>query len=199
MIGHRFINFVPGENSKSKFEQMLDIFTQLLNYTSGDATEALDWLNQLDRTHKFTDDEYGVGDFIEDLKQNGYLKENPQDGKFAITAKPNKLFVKKFGGNFWQVKKGKQGNHSTTKAGPTGDINSDTRSFQFGDLMEQIDFTESIKNAQINRGVDSFSMHEDDLVIREADFKTQTSTVLMIDISHSMILYGEDRITPAKK
>jgi uncharacterized protein with von Willebrand factor type A (vWA) domain len=42
-------------------------------------------------------------------------------------------------------------------------------------------------------------MNEDDLVIRETDFKTQTSTVLMIDISHSMILYGEDRITPAKK
>ena len=34
---------------------------------------------------------------------------------------------------------------------------------------------------------------------RETDFKAQTSTVLMIDISHSMILYGEDRITPAKK
>ena len=44
-----------------------------------------------------------------------------------------------------------------------------------------------------------FSMHEDDLEIRETDFKSQTSTVLMIDISHSMILYGEDRITPAKK
>src|SRR4028118_74783 len=42
-------------------------------------------------------------------------------------------------------------------------------------------------------------MHEDDLHIRETDFKTQTSTVLMIDLSHSMILYGEDRITPAKK
>jgi hypothetical protein len=63
MIGHRFVNFIPGENSKSKFEQMLDIFTQLLNYTSGDASEALDWMNQLDRTHKFTDDNYGVGDF----------------------------------------------------------------------------------------------------------------------------------------
>ena len=200
MIGHRFINFVPGENSKSKFEQMLDIFTQLLNYTSGDATEALDWLNQLDRTHKFTDDQYGVGDFIEDLKQNGYLKENPQDGKFAITARTEQTIRQKsLEEIFGKLKKGKQGNHSTTKAGPTGDINSDTRSFQFGDLMEQIDFTESIKNAQINRGVDAFSMQEDDLVIREADFKTQTSTVLMIDISHSMILYGEDRITPAKK
>ncbi len=42
-------------------------------------------------------------------------------------------------------------------------------------------------------------MSEDDLTIRESDYKSQTSTVLMIDISHSMILYGEDRITPAKK
>ena len=95
MIGHRFVNFIPGENSKSKFEQMLDIFTQLLNYTSGDASEALDWMNQLDRTHKFTDDNYGVGDFIEDLKENGYLKENPQDGKFAITAKTEQTIRQK--------------------------------------------------------------------------------------------------------
>ena len=42
-------------------------------------------------------------------------------------------------------------------------------------------------------------MTEDDLEVMESEFKTQTSTVLMIDISHSMILYGEDRITPAKK
>ena len=40
---------------------------------------------------------------------------------------------------------------------------------------------------------------ENDLVVEDAQFKAQMSTVLMIDISHSMILYGEDRITPAKK
>jgi len=42
-------------------------------------------------------------------------------------------------------------------------------------------------------------MTEEDLEVIESEFKAQTSTVLMIDISHSMILYGEDRITPAKK
>ncbi len=200
MIGHRFINFNAQENNKSKFEQLLDIFTQLLNYTSGEATEALDWLNQLDREHKLTDDKYGIGDFIDDLKQNGYLKETPQDSRFAITPKTEQTIRQKsLEEIFGKLKKTKAGSHQTTKAGQTGELNSDTRSFQFGDLMEQIDFTESIKNAQINRGADTFSMHEDDLVIREADFKTQTSTVLMIDISHSMILYGEDRITPAKK
>jgi len=59
--------------------------------------------------------------------------------------------------------------------------------------------TESLKNAQINQGIDNFSMTEHDLVVEETSFKAQMSTVLMIDISHSMILYGEDRITPAKK
>ena len=42
-------------------------------------------------------------------------------------------------------------------------------------------------------------MAETDLETYESDQKSQTSTVLLIDISHSMILYGEDRITPAKK
>jgi uncharacterized protein with von Willebrand factor type A (vWA) domain len=59
--------------------------------------------------------------------------------------------------------------------------------------------TDSIKNAQINHGIDDFKLTEKDLEIEERDFKALTSTVLMIDVSHSMVLYGEDRITPAKK
>jgi uncharacterized protein with von Willebrand factor type A (vWA) domain len=200
MIGHRFLPFNPKEQGKTKFEQLLDLFTQLLTYTNGDASEALDWLNQLDRQHNLTDKDYGIGDFIEDLKQNGYLTENQQDGSFKITAKSEQTIRKKsLEEIFGKLKKSKQGNHQTNKPGPSSELNPDTRAFQFGDMLEQIDFTESIRNAQINRGVDTFSMQEEDLMIRESDFKTQTSTVLMIDISHSMILYGEDRITPAKK
>ncbi|HYH15149.1 MAG TPA: VWA domain-containing protein, partial [Flavisolibacter sp.] len=100
---------------------------------------------------------------------------------------------------FGKLKKTKTGDHQTKKPGLGDEVSPDTRPFQFGDMLEQIDFTESIRNAQINHGLDSFTMQEDDLQIRETDFKAQTSTVLMIDISHSMILYGEDRITPAKK
>ena len=59
--------------------------------------------------------------------------------------------------------------------------------------------TDSMRNAQINHGMDIFKLTENDLEVMETEFNTQTSTVLMIDISHSMILYGEDRITPAKK
>jgi len=47
--------------------------------------------------------------------------------------------------------------------------------------------------------MDDFQLTENDLEIQERELKTHTSTALLIDISHSMILYGEDRITPAKK
>ncbi|HLP35228.1 vWA domain-containing protein [Lacibacter sp.] len=200
MIGHFFSKYDPSQNDKSKFEQLLDLFTQLLTYTSGDVTEAMDWLNQLDRKFQLTNDEYGMGDFIEELKEKGYLNENPVTGQFNITSKTEQTIRKQsLEEIFGKLKKTKQGNHQTFKPGMGDEINPETRPFQFGDTLEQIDFTNSIRNAQINHGIDSFMMREDDLEIRETDFKTQTSTVLMIDISHSMILYGEDRITPAKK
>ena len=200
MIGHRFIQFDPNEKGKTRFEQLLDLFMQMLIYTSGDVGEAMQWMNQLDKQYNLTDNEYGMGDFIDELKEKGYLTDNNEKGKIEITAKSEQSIRKKsLEEIFGKLKKSKQGDHQTHKPGQGDEISPDFRPFQFGDMLEQIDFTESIRNAQINHGVDSFQMHEDDLQIHETDFKSQTSTVLMIDISHSMILYGEDRITPAKK
>jgi uncharacterized protein with von Willebrand factor type A (vWA) domain len=196
----RFSKYDPNENLKSNFEKLLDLFMQLLTYTSGDYNEALQWLNELDKENKLTGEEYGIGDFIEDLKRKGYIDENNQTGEINITSKTEQGIRKKsLEEIFGKIKKTRQGNHHTFKPGGGDEINPETRPFQFGDTMEQIDFTSSIRNAQVNHGIDSFQMQEDDLEIRETDFKSQTSTVLMIDISHSMILYGEDRITPAKK
>jgi Ca-activated chloride channel family protein len=195
-----FSKYDPRINEKSSFEKLFDLFTQLLTYTNGDYNEAIQWLTELDKEYKLTDDEYGIGDFIEDLKAKGYIDNNNPDGKIKITSKTEQSIRKKsLDEIFGKIKKSKQGNHQTYKAGIGDELNPETRPFQFGDTMEQIDFTASIRNAQVNHGIDGFSMHEDDLEIRETDFKAQTSTVLMIDISHSMILYGEDRITPAKK
>lgn len=200
MIGFHFTRFDPNQQGKSKFDQLLDLFMQLLNYTNGDVAEALEWMNQMDKEYKLTDDEYGMGDFIDDLKDKGYIDENKQTGAISITPKTEQGIRKRsLEEIFGKLKKTKQGNHNTFKPGQGDEINPETRSFQFGDLLEQIDFTESIRNAQINHGIESFNMQEDDLKIRETDFRSQSSTVLMIDISHSMILYGEDRITPAKK
>ena len=200
MIGHHFKKFDPNEGGKSRFEQLLDMFMQLLTYTNGDLSEALSWMNELDKKFELTDDEYGMGDFIEDLKDKGYITDDNQLGEIKITPKTEQGIRKRsLEEIFGKLKKTKQGDHHSFKPGQGDEQSSESRPFRFGDMIEQIDFTESIRNAQINHGIESFSMQEDDLSIRETDFKTQTSTVLMIDISHSMILYGEDRITPAKK
>jgi Ca-activated chloride channel homolog len=197
---HHFSKYDPNENTKTPFQNLLDIFMQLLTYTSGDVGEALSWLTELDKQYDLTNNEYGMGDFIEDLKDKGYIDENKQKGEIKITPKTEQGIRKRsLEEIFGKLKKTKTGNHNTFKPGNGDEINPETRPFQFGDTLEQIDFTESIRNAQINHGTESFMMQEDDLEIRETDFKAQTSTVLMIDISHSMILYGEDRITPAKK
>lgn len=200
MHGHQFSKYIPKPAEEKGFEQLLNLFLQLLQYTNGDVAESLDWLNQLDNQHKLTNNAYGMGNFIQDLKDKGYIQENPHDSIFMPTAKTNQSIRKNsLEEVFGKLKKGSRGNHTTQKSGIGDELNSDIRPFAFGDSLDQIDLNTSIRNAQINHGIADFKLTEDDLSVRERDFKTQTSTVLMIDISHSMILYGEDRITPAKK
>jgi uncharacterized protein with von Willebrand factor type A (vWA) domain len=200
MNGHLFSKYIPKPAEEKGFEQLLHLFLQLLQYTNGDVAEALDWLNQLDNQHKLSSDAYGMGNFIQDLKDKGYINENPADAQFVPTAKTNQTIRKNsLDEVFGKLKKGSKGNHSIQKSGLGDEQNSDIRAYTFGDSLDQIDLHTSILNAQINHGLGEFKLTEDDLAVRERDYKTQTSTVLMIDISHSMILYGEDRITPAKK
>lgn len=200
MNGFRFTKYIPPSIDDARFENLLKIFLQLLTMTSGDVSEALNWMNQLDRRYKLSSDSYGMGDFISDLKSNGFLKEDPVTGNFTPSAKSEKTIRKQsLEEIFGKLKRGNVGNHRTPFNGPGDELTSDRREFQFGDTLDQVDMTDSIKNAQINHGLDDFRLTENDLEIQEKDFKAATSTVLMIDISHSMILYGEDRITPAKK
>ncbi|ARK11226.1 vWA domain-containing protein [Fibrivirga algicola] len=202
MKGFNFSEFVPPEqNGGSKFDQLLNIFQQLLLITSGDVEQAMAWMNQLDRQYNLTDDKYGMGNFFDELKEKGYLTEENQEGKISITPKTEQTIRRSaLDEIFGKLKRSKSGgNHKTPFTGSGDELSSDLRTYQFGDTLEQISMTESIKNAQINSGVEEFTLMERDLEVTEKEQKTQTSTVLMIDISHSMILYGEDRITPAKK
>lgn len=201
MVGYRFTEFIPQpQQAKSDFEKLLEIFMQLLVITSGDVEEALQWLNELDRQYNMTHGNYGIGNFIEDLKEKGYITDKNPEGSFELTAKSEqKIRTSALEEIFGKLKKSGKGEHKTHFGGTGDDLSTDKRDYQFGDSPEQISVTDSLKNAQINHGLDSFMMTQDDLEVIENEYKTQTSTVLMIDVSHSMILYGEDRITPAKK
>lgn len=200
MIGLRFSN-KNKEEEKTPFDKLFDIFKEMLVYTNGDANEALSWLTEVDKEYNITTPEYGMGDFIEDLKRKGYLKDdNKNEGDFLITAKTEQTIRKSsLDQIFGKIKKSKRGNHSSNFYGLGDEQSSDKREFRFGDSIESISMMDSLKNAQINNGITDFKLTENDLEVIETEHKSQTSTVLMIDISHSMILYGEDRITPAKK
>jgi len=202
MLGHRFSDFKPSEQTgKNKFDELLNIFQQLLLMTSGDVAQAMAWMSQLDRQYNLTNDQYGIGNFFEDLKAKGYITEENEEGKVIMTPKSERSIRRSaLDEIFGKLKRSKAGgNHHTPYSGTGDELSSDVRDFQFGDSLEQIAMTESIKNAQINHGTDDFYLLENDLEVVEKEQKTTTATVLMIDISHSMILYGEDRITPAKK
>lgn len=201
MLGYRFSRYTPPpDQGKTDFDKLFKIFMQLLLMTSGNVSEALQWLTEVDRQYGLTSDNYGMGDFIEDLKKKGYITDAGEKGEFKLTAKSEQnLRQSALEEIFGKLKRSKQGDHNTSHSGRGDEQTTEKRDYEFGDTPEQISVTDSLKNAQINHGVDNFFMTEQDLEVMESEYKTQTSTVLMIDISHSMILYGEDRITPAKK
>lgn len=201
MIGWRFSEY-EAQQGQSTFDKLLKIFKELLVYTSGDVDEALSWLTELDKEYDLTDDDYGIANFIEDLKDKGYIKEPPRDGQGGMrpTSKMEvELRKKALEDVFGQLKKSKRGNHNTRFGGLGDEQTSERRPYAFGDALDNIALSESLRNAYINHGIDEFKLTQDDLEVRETYYQSQMSTVLMIDISHSMILYGEDRITPAKK
>ncbi len=118
----------------------------------------------------------------------------------SVTAKTERILRKNAMEQiFGNIRKSGRGQHKSKKSGLGDEATGEFRDFQFGDVLENISITESLKNAQINHGLGEFRLTEQDLVVEDTHHQSQMSTVLMIDISHSMILYGEDRITPAKK
>lgn len=191
------------EKSISPFDKLFGIFKELITHTSGDFDEAIEWLRELDKEYELTDETYTIEDFIEDLKAKGYIREEIDENGgsgMGITAKTERAIRQTALENiFGNLNKSGAGNHKTKSSGQGDEMTGEFRSYHFGDSLEKISLTESLKNAQINHGIGEFELTEEDLVVEDTQYKSQMSTVLMIDISHSMILYGEDRITPAKK
>ncbi len=189
-------------NGKSPFDRLFDVFQQLLLISSGDVSQALRWLTELDKQYNLAPKEegYGLGDFIEDLEKKGYIQYNPEDATVTLTNKSERsLRTRSLEEIFKGLKKGTPGSHKTPYIGKGTEREAETRLWQFGDDVNQIDSTSTLMNALRHSSIDQLNLQEDDLEVFETDHHTSTSTVLMIDLSHSMILYGEDRITPAKK
>lgn len=181
-----------------KLESLISVFSDLLIHTNGDIDEALDLLEQLGIEYNLFDKDLSFGDFVEELKKQGYISE--KKGMYTLTSKGSQRIrtdsLKKI---FSGMKPDTAGFHDTNKSGRGVDKLSEIKKYEFGDQVTNIDLTSTIKNAFKKSDINNFRLGEDDIEVYETEHMTSCATVLMIDISHSMILYGEDRITPAKE
>lgn len=176
-----------------------DLYATIMIQVGGNVDEALEILRELDRRYGRTTS-MTIDDFIAGLRRRGLVDEQasggwsttPRGDRFIRTSALHEIFR--------SLKKAGFGNHDISSVGKGVERTAETRLFAFGDRPNDIDVTQTLTNLfQRTGSIDSVRLNEDDVHVFETEHQTSCATVLLIDISHSMILYGEDRITPAKK
>jgi uncharacterized protein with von Willebrand factor type A (vWA) domain len=134
------------------------------------------------------------------MKERGYIRFDEEESVMMPTSKTDRSIRQKaLEEIFNQLRKGGEGQHKTNYTGKGLERQPETRPWKAGDDTAHIDSTGTMMNMLKHSSLDQFQLREDDLQVYDTDHYTSVSTVLLIDVSHSMILYGEDRITPAKK
>ncbi len=195
----QYSQFDPEMLKQMSMEQIMKLFLQLLGHTGGDVEQALKWLEYLWERHKFFDGKYGIEDFKKFLEEAGHV-EDARTGRMKLTEKgERRIRQDAFEEIFSQLRSDALGNHRTSKSGLGGELLPETRDFQFGDSFPDLNFNRSIHNSLVRTGHGEIELSEEDLEVHEREHLTSSATVIAIDISHSMTMYGEDRITPAKK
>lgn len=183
---------------EQRLEQLLKLFNYLVLQTSSDVDEALEWLRQLGREHGIFDDDLPFEELLRRLKEMGLIEE--VDGVHRMTGKGmQRIRRDALAEIFSSLRKSRPGSHETPKTGTGVERVSETRKWTFGDRPADIDLTATMTNALTRDGIDEFRLNEEDLEVYESEHLSSCATVVMLDISHSMVLYGEDRITPAKQ
>lgn len=91
------------------------------------------------------------------------------------------------------------GRHDTNHAATGIEASGGSRPYEFGDVLN-LDSTATLTSAIAREGLAlPLNIEYSDLHVHQCDFQSSCATVVMLDCSHSMILYGEDRFTPAKR
>lgn len=183
---------------EQRLQSLVSLFSYLMIQTSGDVEEALEWLRQLAEEYGIFDENLSMDDLIDKLREMGVIED--VDDTLQLTVKGvQRIRQDALKEVFSSLRKGGVGSHETPQTGSGVDRLSETKKWAFGDQPTNIDLTSTLTNAFKRNGIDDFSLKEEDIEVYETEHMTSCATVLMLDISHSMILYGEDRITPAKQ
>lgn len=124
-----------------------------------------------------------------------------KDVQFNLTGKGiDFLGFKTLRGLLGSVGKASIGSHDTPQLATGVESDAWSKPYEFGDTLN-LDVPGTLANALARNGSLDVPIDLDyrDLMVRQSEYRSSCATVLMLDCSHSMILYGEDRFTPAKK
>jgi len=130
----------------------------------------------------------------------GQLGDSPQQAKFEITDKSlDFLGFKALRDLLGSLGKSSFGRHDTRDMATGIEASGSSKPYEFGDTLN-LDITATLSNAIQRDGLDlPLNIEYSDLQVHQCEYQSSCATVVMLDCSHSMILYGEDRFTPAKK
>src|SRR4029077_5485218 len=120
--------------------------------------------------------------------------------QFGLTEKGmDFLGYKTLKGLLGSIGKSSFGAHDTAFLATGVESESASRPYEFGDTLN-LDVPATLTNAIARGGLKvPLELDYPDLMVNQTEYRSSAATVLMLDCSHSMILYGEDRFTPAKK
>ncbi|HUR79869.1 MAG TPA: VWA domain-containing protein, partial [Thermoanaerobaculia bacterium] len=175
------------------------LFNHLLLQSGGDVEEAMRWMRAL-QDRGYIDQDVDLDAFFAQLMQENVIGQDGEGNLALGVAGERQIRRDALDEIFGGLQKSMSGSHSVATAGQGTERLTETRQYQFGDDPMSIDSIRSLQNAMKHNDPDGqISIAEEDLEVFETEHNSSCATVVMIDISHSMILYGEDRITPAKK
>ena len=178
-------------------QQLEGLFWYAVTAAGGDVDRALQLMQDLQR-RGLLPPEIDLDALRDQLESDGDIVGTPQGG-FSLAKKGEKALRRAaFEQIFGRMRRSGQGQHRTPRIGGAGELEPETRRWRPGEDPGRIDYGRSFRNA-LRRYPGPLRLREDDLEVRERHQQSHCSTVLLLDISHSMILYGEDRITPAKQ
>ncbi len=123
-----------------------------------------------------------------------------RDVQFNLTEKGmDFLGYKTLKGLLGSIGKSSFGAHDTPFLATGVEAEAVSKPYEFGDVLN-LDVPATLSNALAREGLGvPINLEYGDLMVNQAEYRSSSATVLMLDCSHSMILYGEDRFTPAKK
>ncbi|HUP46495.1 MAG TPA: VWA domain-containing protein [Thermoanaerobaculia bacterium] len=175
------------------------LFNHLLLQTGGDVEEAMRWMRAL-QDRGLIDPGVDLEAFFARLVEENVLGQDAEGNVVLAAGGERQIRRDALDEIFGGLDKSAAGYHSVAQAGQGSERLTETRSWQFGDDPMSLDSVRTLQNAmKHNDPSDPISLVEEDFEVFETEHNSSCATVVMIDISHSMILYGEDRITPAKK